>query len=84
MQNNLQLLHEQPAYPPKKRRSNFKDISNQRFERWTVLYIDEDKNYGQSKEIYWICKCDCGTVRSVSGARLRKESLNHVVVIKVI
>ena len=72
MQNNLQLRHEQPVYPPKKRRSNFKDISNQRFERWTVLYVDESRNYGQSKDIHWICRCDCGTVRSVSGARMRK------------
>lgn len=72
MQNSLQLRHEQPAYPPKKRRKNFIDITNQRFERWLVLYVDDSRKYGRSKDIYWICKCDCGTVRSVSGARLRK------------
>lgn len=72
MQNNLQLLHEKPVYSSKKRRRNFKDITGQRFERWIVLYLDENKEYGQTKDIHWICKCDCGTIRSVSGARLRK------------
>ena len=72
MQNNLQLRHEKPAYPPQRRNKNFKDISNQRFGRWLVLYLDETKDYKKAKNIYWMCKCDCGTIRSVSGARLRK------------
>ena len=72
MENSLQLLHEKPVYVKKKRRKNYIDITGQRFERWEVLYLDESRDYGKEKCIYWICKCDCGTIRSVSGARLRK------------
>lgn len=72
MQNNLQLRHEAPAYPKKKRRKNYIDITGQRFGRWEVLYIDEAKDYGGEKCINWICKCDCGTFRSVAGSRLRQ------------
>ena len=72
MYPKLEVAHEQPAYPKKKRRKNYIDITGQRFERWEVFYIDDKKDYGKAKDIHWICKCDCGTVRSVSGARLRK------------
>lgn len=41
----------------------FVDITGQRFGRWTVLeYV------GKSK---WLCKCDCGTIKSVSGCGLK-------------
>ena len=72
MENSLQPLHEKPVYVKKKRRKNYIDITGQRFERWEVLYLDESKDYGKEKCIYWICKCDCGTIRSVAGVRLRK------------
>lgn len=40
------------------------DLTGQRFGRWTVLKLDEDfeNKHGFKK---WICKCDCGSVRSV-------------------
>ena len=43
------------------------DLSGQMFGRWQVLRYDCLKN----GDAYWICKCDCGTVRSVNGYNLR-------------
>lgn len=49
----------------------FKDLTGQRFNRWTVLERAEDyvspKGY---KAANWLCKCDCGTVRVVRGCLL--------------
>lgn len=45
------------------------DLTGQKFNRWTVLHRDE-KSKG---EIYWICKCDCGTVKPVKGSYLKKN-----------
>lgn len=47
---------------------NFIDLSGQRFGHWTVIERD---NEVKKKNIYWKCKCDCGTVRSVAGTSLR-------------
>lgn len=45
------------------------DLTNQRFDRLTVLERDlSRKNEGK---IYWICKCDCGNLCSVSSSALR-------------
>ena len=43
------------------------DLSGQIFGRWSVLSFDSSKN----GDAYWMCKCDCGTVRSVNGYHLR-------------
>lgn len=43
------------------------DMTGQICGRWTVLQFDCTKDY----EAYWICKCACGTVRSVNGCDLR-------------
>lgn len=43
------------------------DLTNQRFGRWTVLEKDKTKK----GTAYWICKCDCGTIKSVCGTSLR-------------
>jgi hypothetical protein len=43
------------------------DLSGKVFERWTVLGIDKDAPRGSGKETRWICRCDCGIVRSVAG-----------------
>lgn len=42
---------------------NYHDITGQTFERWTVL-----EYLGNSK---WLCKCECGTVKSVQLAHLK-------------
>ena len=47
----------------------YKDITGQRFGRYTVIrYVGNDKR-GWA---LWECKCDCGTVKTVLGTSLRK------------
>lgn len=43
------------------------DLTGQRFGSWTV--IKRGKNV--KGRVYWICECDCGTVRSVFGDSLK-------------
>lgn len=43
------------------KRKSLIDLTGQRFGRLTVIGID-DKS---TKKTYWICQCDCGTVKSV-------------------
>jgi len=42
------------------------DLTGKKFGRWTALYRDPDNHKK------WICKCDCGTIRSVQGPALRE------------
>jgi hypothetical protein len=49
-------------------------LEGQRFGRWTVLKRDSAPVEGGGKHIRWMCVCDCGTVRAVSGTVLRKHS----------
>ena len=50
------------------------DLTGQRFGRWTVLkrgenYVTLDES---GKHAQWWCRCDCGTVRLVASASLRR------------
>lgn len=47
---------------------NFIDITGKKFGNWLVIKKDENN---LKKNIHWICQCDCGTIRSVSGTSLR-------------
>ena len=51
-----------------KRAYNFIDITGKKFGRWLVIEMDLscDKN-----RVHWICRCDCGTKKSVSAKELR-------------
>lgn len=44
------------------------DLRGQRFGRWFVL---EETNERKCGSVMWLCKCDCGTVRTVSSNSLR-------------
>jgi hypothetical protein len=46
-----------------------KDITGEKFNRWTVLEKAEKHYNGNAR---WLCKCDCGTVKEVDGYTLRK------------
>jgi endogenous inhibitor of DNA gyrase (YacG/DUF329 family) len=46
------------------------DLTNIRFGRWVALHIHEIVN-GQ---VYWMCRCDCGTEKPVQGASLMKKN----------
>lgn len=48
---------------------NMIDLSGQRFGRLTVLCLGQKLPNGLST---WVCKCDCGKVKEVRGALLRK------------
>lgn len=48
------------------RGGRFQDLSGQRFGRWTVI---EFIGVGPTR---WLCKCDCGVVRSVEAGNLKK------------
>lgn len=51
---------------------NVKDLTGQKFHRWTVLKQDPDsRTKYKDRVIRWICQCECGTISSVSGASLR-------------
>lgn len=43
------------------------DLTGKQFGRWTVLYRDTNAKYTS-----WVCRCECGTVRSVLRVNLRK------------
>lgn len=46
-----------------------KDLTGQRFGRWRIVgYSHTDHN---RRSAFWLCECDCGTRRSVSGNSLR-------------
>lgn len=44
------------------------DLSGRKFGKWSVIKRD----YDSKNEVRWICKCDCGSVKSVSASSLRK------------
>jgi len=48
--------------------SNFEDISNHRYNKWTVISLLDRyaKNcYGMPSQQYWLCRCDCGVIQEV-------------------
>lgn len=52
----------------RKRKEN--DLAGLTFGKWEVLKIDEELS-NQRDRLYWICKCGCGNIKSVSGGALR-------------
>lgn len=52
--------------------TGFKDLTGQKFGEWTVLrrdtYYEAD---ALRNDTYWLCKCSCGNVRTISGYVLR-------------
>lgn len=48
--------------------TNFKDLTGQTFSFLTVIRLDKIKS--SSEHSYWICKCDCGKIRSLQTYQL--------------
>lgn len=45
------------------------DLTGQRFRHWQVL----EKDNSQVRDCaYWVCRCDCGEIKSISSSQLRK------------
>ena len=42
------------------------DLTNKKLGKWLVIKYLEDR--------YWLCKCDCGTMRAVNGYSLRRDA----------
>lgn len=51
-----------------------KDISGQRFGYLTVISESDEKN-NKSRHIKWLCKCDCGKFKVISGNALRMGNI---------
>lgn len=51
-----------------RRHPSFKDLTGKRFGKWTVLCRDTSH---PSKAIYWNCRCDCGTEKTICGGDLK-------------
>jgi hypothetical protein len=50
---------------------NRRDLTGQRFGRWTALRATSRRT--PSGGVYWICRCDCGAEREVAGINLLKK-----------
>lgn len=50
--------------------SKFKDITGQKFGKLTVLH--KLHNYKTGTGAWWLCVCDCGNLKEVKGAELRR------------
>ena len=46
---------------------NFKDLTGQRFGRLTVI----EKSDKKGDNVFWICRCDCGNIKTINGSSLR-------------
>lgn len=50
-------------------KGNFaQDLTGLKFGSWTVIERGPKDSKGK---LYWLCKCDCGTIKNVSGYMLR-------------
>lgn len=48
------------------------DLTGQRFGRLTVIAKAEKPKGSTSTSLFWLCKCDCGTEKIISGNVLRQ------------
>lgn len=48
---------------------NLIDLTGQRFGR--LIVIERDKNKKNTSHTYWMCKCDCGNIKSINSDSLR-------------
>ena len=49
--------------------SKYKDLTGQKFGRWTVINITDKRT--KNRTIIWHCKCDCGNEKDVDGYTLK-------------
>ena len=51
----------------------FKDLTGNRFGMWKVIKVN---GYDNQNKILWLCECECGNERNVSGNSLRSGRSN--------
>ena len=59
----------------KKKKSNFIDLTGQRFGKLVVLEQTQKPDYVNRQTIYWKCKCDCGNYHIAEGTNLRRGNV---------
>lgn len=47
------------------------DLTGQRFGKLTVIQRGEDVHFSGKPCVCWVCRCDCGKIKTISGASLR-------------
>lgn len=47
-----------------------RDLSGNKYGKYTVLSLDGVKRYPGQTKAYWLCKCECGKEKSVRGEHL--------------
>ena len=52
--------------------SRRKDLKGMKFNRLTALRVDEEKS---KRKTYWVCKCECGNIKSVRSDSLQDGSI---------
>lgn len=52
----------------------FKDMTNKRFGKLVAVRVDDAPPPKSRPGVWWICKCDCGALKSIPGKRLRDGS----------
>lgn len=66
--NKLSIVPNKDIRSYKKARNlkKIRDLSNKKFGKLNVLYIDNEKK----ERVRWICQCDCGTIKSIISKHL--------------
>lgn len=57
-----------------KKLSRLEYLTGQVFGNLTVLYLDTNNNYART---HWICKCSCGTIKSVAACHLKQGLITN-------
>lgn len=62
-----------PPFSKRKQIRRCFDLEGEKFGKWTVIERCDPPSSVHSNlhKIYWLCKCECGYVSSVSGCKLR-------------
>lgn len=55
---------------PKRMAHNFENLTGKKFGRLTVIEQDTSK----TNKIYWICRCDCGVIKSIAAHDLKTRT----------
>ncbi len=51
------------------------DLTGNRYGYLTVLELDKEKAKNSGNK-YWVCKCDCGNIKSIQGAHLKNGDVS--------
>ncbi len=61
----------------------FIDLTGKVFNKLTVLYRDKEHKKGKHISAFWICRCSCGVVKSISSNCLRAGTIKSCGCLKI-